>query len=256
MEIALQEFENYFSRGILNKNLGLINSGKEACVFLGAKTNSKGNESLFAVKVFKDRNLRGFKNRANYTYDIIRSTRREARAMRNKSGFGRTVEEKLWVDREIAFLDILNKAKAPVPKIVATSEHSFVMEYFGEKNNPAPRLFEFRNSISNPQSIFDEIIGCIELFLDNNIVHGDLSAYNILYFRERIIIIDFPQAMDARKCLNVESLLERDIRNICTFFEKYGVSADPVGIFVKLWKNYCFVGNPASSFSKGGNISG
>jgi RIO kinase 1 len=58
----------------------------------------------------------------------------------------------------------------------------------------------------------------IELMLACDRVHGDLSAYNVLYAGPgEIRIIDFPQAVDARFNSNALMLLERDIGNICAY---------------------------------------
>ena len=41
-----------------------------------------------------------------------------------------------------------------------------------------------------------QIIDNVSLWLANNLVHGDLSPYNLLYWEDRIVAIDFPQAVD------------------------------------------------------------
>lgn len=70
------------------------------------------------------------------------------------------------------------------------------------------------------------------------IVHGDLSPYNVLYYRDRVVVIDFPQASNPMRNPNAQALLLRDIRSICTFFSKLGVSADPEDIFNEMWTKY------------------
>ncbi len=53
--------------------------------------------------------------------------------------------------------------------------------------------------------------------LANNVVHGDLSAYNILYWQGDIRIIDFPQAVNPYKNPNAYRIFERDVERICQY---------------------------------------
>ncbi len=66
-------------------------------------------------------------------------------------------------------------------------------------------------------------MGNIELWLANNYVHADLSAYNVLYWQGEIRVIDFPQAVDARFNPNARTLLTRDIKNICHYAARFGL---------------------------------
>ena len=63
--------------------------------------------------------------------------------------------------------------------------------------------------------------------LRNNVVHGDLSPFNILYHGGRVWMIDFPQAVDPRSNRNAYGLLTRDLEHVCQFFAKFGVQSDP-----------------------------
>ena len=57
------------------------------------------------------------------------------------------------------------------------------------------------------------------------LIHGDLSAFNILNYKEKPVLIDFSQST-ITKTPNSEELLKRDIHNVVTFFRKHGVKAD------------------------------
>ncbi len=78
----------------------------------------------------------------------------------------------------------------------------------------------------------------IELWLTHNRVHADLPPYNVLVSRERLVFIDFPQAVDPRSNTNALALLERDIANLCRYWEQYGVRADANRISRKMWSRY------------------
>jgi RIO kinase 1 len=61
-------------------------------------------------------------------------------------------------------------------------------------------------------------------------VHGDYSAFNILWHNEEAVVIDFPQVIEFRNNVNAKAFLERDVRSLCKSFMKQGVKADEVKI--------------------------
>ena len=70
--------------------------------------------------------------------------------------------------------------------------------------------------------------------LQNGVVHGDLSAYNILAAGERLVIIDLPQIVDLVGNLNGMDFLLRDCANICGWFRSRGLEADEHELFSEL----------------------
>ena len=70
-----------------------------------------------------------------------------------------------------------------------------------------------------------------------NVVHGDLSAFNILYHEGQLRIIDFPQAVDPRQNQNAKALLERDISNVLQYFARHrvGLERDATRMANNLW---------------------
>ena len=86
--------------------------------------------------------------------------------------------------------------------------------------------------------MFENLMREIELWLTCDIVHADLSAYNVVYWQGRPMVIDFPQAVDPRFNSHALDLLVRDITNICTYFKRYGIEADGTQIAFDLWERY------------------
>ncbi len=87
--------------------------------------------------------------------------------------------------------------------------------------------------IEHPKQIFDSIIDQVFTLYRAFIIHGDLSAYNILFYQNEPWIIDFPQAIDfasrpsRHKVLRKgRPILLRDITNIVKFFEQHGIPAE------------------------------
>jgi RIO kinase 1 len=73
-----------------------------------------------------------------------------------------------------------------------------------------------------------------------NVIHGDLSAYNLLVLDGRLTVIDLPQAIDPRKNRHAHALLERDVRRICEHFERLGVRSSPDRLAADLWTAWQF----------------
>ena len=232
-----EALRQYFDDGTIDGYERVLSEGKEAVVHVVSKS-SDGGKLYYAAKVYKKREERGFKNRADYfvTQGLIK--RRTLLAIRKKSGFGRRVEEAVWQHRETAYLEALAAAGADVPALVKAGPDSFIMEYLGDGAERALKLVEAKNEITDPRGVFERVMRNVELFLHCNIVHGDLSPYNVLYHRGRVVVIDFPQASDPRLNPNAQALLLRDIRNVCVFFAKWSVPADPEALFGEMWNKY------------------
>ena len=88
------------------------------------------------------------------------------------------------------------------------------------------------------QGLFAQAMRNIRIFLAKDRVHGDLSAYNVLYWQGRAVVIDFPQAVVASTNRNAEWLLGRDVTRLCQYFGRYGVDADAAGITGELWSRF------------------
>jgi RIO kinase 1 len=82
------------------------------------------------------------------------------------------------------------------------------------------------------------VIRAIELLLYRNVIHGDLSAYNVLVWDGRATVIDLPQAVDPRKNRHAHRLLERDVVRICDYFARFGVRSSPQRIAHDLWTGW------------------
>jgi RIO kinase 1 len=107
------------------------------------------------------------------------------------------------------------------------------MEYIGDATRSAPMLKDVL--LRNPQKIYDEIIGFITRMYKIKIVHADLSAFNILMFRQKPYIIDIGQGVLLDHPSSSE-FLKRDIHNIVHYFKKYDIEGNEREIFENLVK--------------------
>ena len=235
LEIDEGLLEAFIGDGSITDVLYVVRSGKEATVY--CCRGSTGD--LVAAKVYRPLERRNFHNDAIYQTgrDRVLSSRTK-RALANKSRHGRDVQYGTWIHAEFQTMRMLHAAGADVPEVFAQSNGAILMEYFGDEEAAAPMLNRVTLPREEAEKSLRQVIDNITLWLSNHLVHGDLSPYNLLYWENRIVAIDFPQAVDARMNPSARSLLGRDLENVCGYFVKYGIRADATRIANALWANY------------------
>lgn len=232
-----EALDSFFSQGLITRVTSTIKSGKESTVYCCEAGQSAGME-LLAAKIYRSRNNRGFKNDAFYQEGRVILDTHVRRAVQKKSRFGRDAQFAMWVNEEFEIMQTLYRAGSEIPRPVARSEHAILMEYLGDQHQAAPALQYVELAKDEIIPTFDVLMHNIALWLANNYIHADLSAYNILYWQGQTKIIDFPQAVDPRFNSNALALLTRDIDNVCRYFGRYGLSRDGQRIAEDLWYRF------------------
>ncbi|MCP4425795.1 MAG: hypothetical protein GY803_14985 [Chloroflexi bacterium] len=223
----------------------LVKGGKEANVYVCAANPATGFD-LVAAKLYRERMLRHLKNDAIYKVGrTLRDadgkqikSRRERTAVLKKSGYGQHLDFMMWVGTEYRVQTELYDAGADVPKPIAQSGASILMEFIGDEYGPAPTLNEISLEPDEARPLFQRVMNNVKLMLDHHLIHGDLSAYNILYWEGDIILIDFPQMVQARQNPHAYDLLLRDVTRVCDYFNRFGTNANPQTITDDLWLPY------------------
>ncbi len=223
----------------------IVKGGKEANVYC-CPANPATGVDLIAAKLYRPRMLRHLRNDALYKEGRMALDQdgkelrksREMRALQKKTRFGRHLGFMTWIVHEFLVQNVLYEAGADVPKPIAQRGNTILMAFVGTERTPAPALSAIRLESHEAQPLYERILENVRLMLVNHFVHGDLSAYNILYWDGRITIIDFPQLVDARTNRNAFMLLERDIRRVSDYFLRYGVKSDPAKESIMLWDSY------------------
>ncbi len=123
---------------------------------------------------------------------------RMIRAVGKKTAYGQQVAHTSWLMYEYQPLDTLYRAGASVPQALSSAENALLMGYCGDENLAAPTLSEIALDRDEARLLFNDVLRNIEIMLQNNMIHGDLSAYNILYWEGEITLIDFPQVTDSK----------------------------------------------------------
>ena len=160
------------------------------------------------------------------------------RAYRKKTRTGRGAQFGMWMEHEFETLKALHAAGADVPRPFSISGPAVLMEYVGDERSPAPTLNRVSLSREEAHPLSHRLMRNIGLMLSRNRVHADLSAFNVLHWKGGIRIIDFPQAVDPRFNRNALFLLTRDIGNVCGYFRRHGVEADPSRLARSLWSRF------------------
>ena len=129
-------------------------------------------------------------------------------------------------------------AGGDVPEPYTRSDDAILMEWIGTPDAVAPPLRRLRLSQGEARTAYEKLLGNVEIFLSCDRVHGDLSAYNVLYDRGRVCIIDVPQAVDARTSPDAEHLLRRDVENLSHYFARRGIRTNASAFSQDLWRRY------------------
>ncbi len=215
---TLLTIEKLISKKIINIIDFPISTGKEGNVFRAITPKKK----YVAIKIFRT-STSTFKHISEY---ITGDPRFKSYHKNRKDIIN------IWTKKEFKNLEICKKIGVKVPKPIIFTDNVLVMQYIGNSKNAAPMVKDV--IIENPQEIFKIIINYILLMYNKGkIVHSDLSAFNILYYRKKPYIIDIGQGVMLEHPRSLE-FLKRDIDNMVRYFKKYNIKADVNKIYNKI----------------------
>lgn len=200
---ALLTIHNLINNKKIKSVDSILKEGKESNVFLG-KDPSDNN---LAIKIYRIEAC-NFKNMWKYLIN-------DPRFQTVKKD--RYFVACLWCQREYKNMKLALEAGVNAPRPIFYKQNVLGMEFIGD-SMPSPRLIETK---LKDESIYKQIIKDIERLAKIGLVHGDLSAYNIL-FDKKPYIIDFSHGTVLSSDESFE-LLKRDIQNINKYFSKTGV---------------------------------
>ncbi len=215
-----------------------INDGKEATVYLCSSAPGTVRAPFVAAKVYRDRRFRGFSNNAAYTDTSRILDKRLAKAVRKGTRKGRKASQRMWVDREWQALKLLWEAGASVPEPYDHAPDAVLMEFIGDEAGAAPMLTHVRLTVAEAERAYERLLDDLAIMLDCGLVHGDLSAFNILFHQGRPRIIDLPQAVEVDEAVDGWTLFHRDLVNLSGYFERQGLDLDPTADAIDLWGRF------------------
>ena len=220
---TLTSLRKLLTNGPLKNFYGIISAGKEANIYLA---NDKEGQDV-ALKIYKIDS-----NTSKWMRNYIIGDPRFKKVPNNISKI-----IFLWASKEFKNLKRAYKAGLNVPRPILVKNNLLMMEYIGFESTPAPKLKDVKDLI-DADDVFQKMLDFIKrLYQKANLVHGDLSEFNILYHNQNPVVIDISQAVDIEHP-KAEIFLVRDIKNTFNFFERLGIlTPDPKEFYYEIIHN-------------------
>jgi RIO kinase 1 len=229
-----KRLEPLVEAGLVDAVMRQLMSGKEAMIFV-----VRCGEDVRCAKVYKEANLRSFRQSVDYTEGRKVKNSRRARAMEKGSRYGRKAKEEAWQSTEVDALYRLAAAGVRVPQAYDFVDGVLLMELVTDsEGRPAPRLNDVVLTPEQAREFHGTLIREVVRMLCAGVVHGDLSEYNVLLGSEGPVVIDLPQAVDAAGNAHAKSMLERDIGNLTRYFGRFAPEILDTEYGKEIWSLY------------------
>lgn len=198
---VLEKFRNKYFIELGN----CISTGKEANVF-SARTKS----GYVAVKIFR-----------TYTSNFDKMEK----YIIGDSRFGKVKKKKhdlifQWCKKEFRNLNKCYETGLSVPTPYVFKENVIIMEFIGNNNIASPLLKDVNFDKNTAEKMYKTVINFMKnLFNKANMVHADLSEFNILYYKKKLVFIDMAQSVLTTHPMAI-NFLKKDLINVNSFFKK------------------------------------
>ncbi|MFX0196516.1 MAG: serine protein kinase RIO [Candidatus Hodarchaeota archaeon] len=207
---TLAVLEYLLRKGFIDSTIALstVSTGKEANVYYTLTT--RGEE--VAVKIYR-MVASDFKRREPYLVGDprFRTIRKTTHAL-----------VYTWAQKEFKNLQRAFAVGIRVPKPEIVRKNVLVVEFIGKDRVPARLMRDVK--LKNPSKTFKCILEHVRtLYEKANLVHADLSEYNVLMWEGEPVLIDFAQAVLIAHPMS-SMFLRRDLENISKYFSRLGVS--------------------------------
>jgi len=233
-----KRLEPLVEAGLVDAVMRQLMSGKEAMIYV-----VRCGEDIRCAKIYKEANLRSFRQSVDYTEGRKVKNSRRARAMEKGSRYGRKAKEEAWQSTEVDALYRLAAAGVRVPQAYNFIDGVLLMELVTDgEGDPAPRLNDVVLTPGEAREFHRTLIREVVRMLCAGVVHGDLSEYNVLLGSRgsvmEPVIIDLPQAVDAAGNAHASSMLERDIGNLARYFGRFAPELLDTEYGKEIWSFY------------------
>ncbi|GAA4867961.1 PA4780 family RIO1-like protein kinase [Luteimonas vadosa] len=196
--------------GVIDAVLRPLKSGKEAEVYV-----VRSGDDVRCAKVYKDMAQRSFRQRVQYQEGRKVRGSREARAIGRASKHGRKQQEAAWKNTEVEALYQLREAGLRVPEPFGYFHGVLVMELVTDAGGyAAARLCEVELTPAQARDYHRVLLEQVVRMLCCGLIHGDLSAFNVLVGVDGPVVIDFPQVVSAAGNNAARTMLLRDVNNL------------------------------------------
>ncbi len=201
------------NRGYIKNISGVVRSGKEARIYWGLGRRNKP----VAIKIFLTTSAAFKKGRMMYIQgdQRFKNTKRDTRSLVN-----------LWALKEFKNLQQAEYAGVRVPVPLKVEGNVLLMEFVGRNGIPVPLLRE--TPLTHPGRVYDKVAEAVKrLYRKGQLIHGDLSEYNIMMVDTEPVLFDFGQAVPPEHPM-AEEFLRRDLVRMNEYFSRIGVKVPPI----------------------------
>lgn len=199
-----------FDDGLIDDVVRPLKSGKEAAVYV-----VRSGDEVMCAKVYKDMGQRSFQARSQYQEGRKVRGSRQARAIGKASKFGKREQETAWKNAEVDAMYRLFEAGVRTPRPHGYHHGVLLMELVtDEHGDSALRLGEVELAPEVARDFHARLLRDVVRMLCLDLIHGDLSAYNVLVAVDGPVLIDFPQVVNAAGNNAARAMLLRDVHNV------------------------------------------
>lgn len=210
---ALLTLASLISDGVISTLDYPVSTGKEASVFHATDPQGRAR----AAKIYRIATAT-FRNIAVYIEG-------DPRFKRVKKATKPTIFA--WAQKEFKNLVRMRDAGVHVPTPERVVDNVLVMDYIGDETRPAPTLREV--ALDDPKSTYEDVVTNMRAIRESELVHADLSEYNLLLWDGRVVVIDVGQAVPLDHPRS-EEWFKRDVGNVARFFRRLRVDVSPAGL--------------------------
>lgn len=221
-------------QGLITDYHGPLRPGKEAQIHCCRRPD--GGYAI--LKHYAPIALRAFRADADYGAGTAFVESRQRRAMQAASPYGLACKLALWTANEVRNARRMRALGLPVPEPLGHLGPAVLMRMIGGPDRPAPQLREVRIDAATAAGLLSRVQSDIATLLAHNLVHGDLSPYNVLWHRGRHWLIDTPQMVDAAVNPEARQLFRRDCASILGHLRRCGAPVDPLAWADRLWTSW------------------
>jgi len=205
---TLMTIYNFLNKGTIDQIFGAVKAGKESKLYWGKDKEG----TTLAIKIFLTIS-------AEFKRGMIPYIEGDPRFKHVKRDTRSLVYA--WAQKEFRNLTQAVEASVTVPKPIDVSHNVLIMEFVGVDGESAPLLRE--TEIKNPQRTYSQILNNVKkLYQKARLVHGDLSEYNIMLWKNHPVLFDVSQAVPLEHPM-ADQLLRRDLENLNRYFGRLGV---------------------------------
>ncbi|MEO8767297.1 MAG: PA4780 family RIO1-like protein kinase [Nitrosospira sp.] len=229
-----KRIEPLVEEGLVDEVICQLMSGKEAMVYM-----VRSGKDIFCAKVYKEPNMRSFHKTVDYTEGRRGKNIRRFRAMEKGTRYGRRTQEGAWQSIEVDSLYRLAASGVRVPRPYNFFEGVLLMELVTDTNGDvAPRLNDIVLTAERAREYHRVLAGEVVRMLCVDLIHGDLSEYNVLAGSDGPVIIDLPQAINAAGNNNAFNMLVRDMNNLTAYFGRFDPELLNIDYSSEIWSFY------------------